>query len=51
MINQVLQANGQDPELFEIPVDLINEVQFVHPKLNFYLKLKQKYDLKLLLNY
>lgn len=28
----VLQANGADPELFEIPQDLILEVTIKHPK-------------------
>lgn len=28
----LLQANGNDPELFEIPEDLILEVPITHPK-------------------
>ena len=28
----VLQANGQDPEWFEIPQELVLEVNIVHPK-------------------
>lgn len=28
----VLQANGGDPELFEIPRDLVLEVEFTHPE-------------------
>ena len=28
----LLQANGNDPELFEIPEDLILEVHMSHPK-------------------
>ena len=28
----LLQANGNDPELFELPEDLILEVQITHPK-------------------
>ena len=28
----ILQANGQDPEMFELPSDLINEVEIVHPQ-------------------
>ena len=28
----VLQANGADPELFEIPPDLVLEVAFKHPE-------------------
>ena len=28
----VLQADGQDPELFEIPSDLVLEVEMTHPK-------------------
>ncbi len=31
MLPLVLQANGQKPELFEIPRDLIMEVDIVHP--------------------
>ncbi len=28
----VLQANGQDPEWFEIPQELVLEVNIIHPK-------------------
>lgn len=28
----VLQANGEEPEIFEIPDDLRFEVNFIHPK-------------------
>lgn len=28
----IVSANGQDPELFEYPSDLILEVPFSHPK-------------------
>lgn len=28
----LLQANGNDPELFEIPDDLVLEVPILHPK-------------------
>lgn len=28
----VLQANGMDPEMFEIPQDLILEIPIKHPK-------------------
>jgi nitric oxide synthase oxygenase domain/subunit len=28
----VLQANGQDPELFEIPSDLTVSLDLTHPK-------------------
>lgn len=28
----LLQANGNDPELFEIPEDLVLEVPIIHPK-------------------
>ena len=29
----VLQANGKDPELFDIPPELVLQVHFKHPKL------------------
>ena len=32
VLPMVLQANGQDPEWFEIPQELILEVPLVHPK-------------------
>lgn len=28
----ILQANGMDPEMFEIPAELIFEVPIKHPK-------------------
>ena len=28
----LLQANGQDPEMFEVPADLVLEVNITHPK-------------------
>jgi nitric oxide synthase oxygenase domain/subunit len=28
----VLQANGEDPQLFEIPPDLVMQVKITHPK-------------------
>uniref|UniRef100_A0A6I8PS58 Nitric oxide synthase n=1 Tax=Ornithorhynchus anatinus TaxID=9258 RepID=A0A6I8PS58_ORNAN len=38
----ILQANGQDPELFEIPPELILEVAMEHPKYEWF----QELDLK-----
>lgn len=38
----LLQANGNDPELFEIPEDLILEVPITHPKYEWF----QELDLK-----
>ncbi|CAI9615926.1 unnamed protein product [Staurois parvus] len=35
----VLQANGEDPELFEIPKDLICEVIIEHPRLEWFKEL------------
>ncbi|XP_069802274.1 nitric oxide synthase, inducible isoform X1 [Dendropsophus ebraccatus] len=32
----VLQANGEDPELFELPRDLISEVVMEHPKFEWF---------------
>lgn len=32
----VLQANGEDPEFFEIPKDLIHEVPMEHPKYDWF---------------
>jgi nitric oxide synthase oxygenase domain/subunit len=28
----VVQANGQDPELFEIPADLTTSLEIIHPQ-------------------
>ncbi len=28
----VLQASGQDPELFDLPKELVHEVEISHPK-------------------
>ncbi|MEE6468760.1 hypothetical protein FKM82_008371 [Ascaphus truei] len=39
----VLQANGQDPELFEIPPELIAEVSFEHPKYEWFKELNLKW--------
>ncbi|XP_073523877.1 nitric oxide synthase, inducible [Phyllobates terribilis] len=32
----VLQANGEDPELFELPKDLVSEVVIEHPKFEWF---------------
>ena len=32
MLPLVLQANGQDPEWFDLPSELILEVEILHPK-------------------
>ncbi|XP_004685212.1 PREDICTED: nitric oxide synthase, inducible [Condylura cristata] len=39
----VLQANGQDPELFEIPPDLVLEVAMEHPKYEWFQELELKW--------
>ncbi|XP_037348505.1 nitric oxide synthase, inducible [Talpa occidentalis] len=39
----VLQANGQDPELFEIPPDLVLEVSMEHPKYEWFQELELKW--------
>ncbi|KAM4795668.1 nitric oxide synthase, inducible [Rhinophrynus dorsalis] len=39
----VLQANGEDPELFEIPSDLILEVPMEHPKFEWFKELNLKW--------
>ncbi|XP_028851510.1 nitric oxide synthase 1 [Denticeps clupeoides] len=39
----LLQANGNDPELFEIPDDLILEVQIIHPKFEWFKDLNLKW--------
>uniref|UniRef100_A0A3Q2NWN5 Nitric oxide synthase 1 n=1 Tax=Fundulus heteroclitus TaxID=8078 RepID=A0A3Q2NWN5_FUNHE len=39
----LLQANGNDPELFEIPEDLILEVPIIHPKFEWFKDLELKW--------
>ncbi|TNN35933.1 Nitric oxide synthase, brain [Liparis tanakae] len=39
----LLQASGNDPELFEIPEDLILEVPFTHPKYEWFKDLELKW--------
>uniref|UniRef100_A0A8C7FKD8 Nitric oxide synthase n=1 Tax=Oncorhynchus kisutch TaxID=8019 RepID=A0A8C7FKD8_ONCKI len=39
----LLQSNGNDPELFEIPQDLILEVQITHPKYGWFKDLNLKW--------
>ncbi|XP_040856557.1 nitric oxide synthase, inducible isoform X3 [Ochotona curzoniae] len=39
----VLQANGQDPELFEIPPELVLEVPMEHPKYEWFRELELKW--------
>ncbi|KAI2581954.1 nitric oxide synthase 2 [Homo sapiens] len=39
----VLQANGRDPELFEIPPDLVLEVAMEHPKYEWFRELELKW--------
>ncbi|CAG5925376.1 unnamed protein product [Menidia menidia] len=39
----LLQANGNDPELFEIPEDLILEVPITHPKFEWFKELELKW--------
>ncbi|KAK3612609.1 hypothetical protein CHS0354_042118 [Potamilus streckersoni] len=39
----VLQANGHDPELFEIPPDLVLEVNLKHPKFPWFAELGLKW--------
>ncbi|XP_049716956.1 nitric oxide synthase, inducible isoform X1 [Elephas maximus indicus] len=39
----VLQANGRDPELFEIPPDLVLEVPLEHPKYEWFRELELKW--------
>uniref|UniRef100_A0A8C9TBP6 Nitric oxide synthase n=1 Tax=Scleropages formosus TaxID=113540 RepID=A0A8C9TBP6_SCLFO len=39
----LLQANGNDPELFEIPSDLILEVPITHPKFEWFKDLNLKW--------
>ncbi|XP_030078359.1 nitric oxide synthase, inducible [Microcaecilia unicolor] len=39
----VLQANGKDPELFEIPPDLVLEVSMEHPKYDWFKELDLKW--------
>uniref|UniRef100_H3C394 Nitric oxide synthase n=1 Tax=Tetraodon nigroviridis TaxID=99883 RepID=H3C394_TETNG len=39
----LLQANGNDPELFEIPEDLVLEVPITHPKYEWFKELELKW--------
>jgi nitric oxide synthase oxygenase domain/subunit len=39
----ILQANGQDPEMFELPSDLIREVEIIHPKFTWFADLKLRW--------
>ncbi|KAI2664960.1 Nitric oxide synthase, brain [Labeo rohita] len=39
----LLQANGNDPELFEIPDDLVLEVPIIHPKFDWFKELNLKW--------
>lgn len=39
----VLQANGQDPEWFELPPDLVMELPLVHPKYDWFRELNMKW--------
>ncbi|XP_076850942.1 nitric oxide synthase, inducible-like isoform X2 [Brachyhypopomus gauderio] len=39
----VLQANGEDPELFEIPPELVLEVQMEHPHYDWFKELNLKW--------
>ncbi|XP_016362919.1 nitric oxide synthase 1 [Sinocyclocheilus anshuiensis] len=39
----LLQANGNDPELFEIPDDLVLEVPIIHPKFEWFKELNLKW--------
>uniref|UniRef100_A0A8C1PGK1 nitric-oxide synthase (NADPH) n=1 Tax=Cyprinus carpio TaxID=7962 RepID=A0A8C1PGK1_CYPCA len=39
----LLQANGNDPELFEIPGDLVLEVPIIHPKFEWFKELNLKW--------
>ncbi|XP_062399931.1 nitric oxide synthase, brain [Sardina pilchardus] len=39
----LLQANGNDPELFELPDDLILEVPIIHPKFEWFKELDLKW--------
>ncbi|XP_073472780.1 nitric oxide synthase, inducible [Aquarana catesbeiana] len=39
----VLQANGEDPELFEIPKDLISEVIMEHPRFEWFKELSLRW--------
>ncbi|XP_014346908.1 nitric oxide synthase 2b, inducible [Latimeria chalumnae] len=39
----ILQANGQDPELFEIPPELVLEVEIEHPKYDWFKELGLKW--------
>uniref|UniRef100_A0A8C1TYS6 nitric-oxide synthase (NADPH) n=1 Tax=Cyprinus carpio TaxID=7962 RepID=A0A8C1TYS6_CYPCA len=39
----LLQANGNDPELFEIPGDLVLEVPIIHPKFEWFKEMNLKW--------
>uniref|UniRef100_A0A8D0G724 Nitric oxide synthase n=1 Tax=Sphenodon punctatus TaxID=8508 RepID=A0A8D0G724_SPHPU len=39
----ILQANGQDPELFELPPELVLEVSMEHPKYDWFKELDLKW--------
>ncbi|XP_041456958.1 nitric oxide synthase, endothelial-like [Lytechinus variegatus] len=39
----VLQVNGEDPEVFEIPRELVHEVELSHPELRWFVDLKLKW--------
>ena len=39
----VLQANGQDPEMFELPPELTTEVALIHPKYDWFKELNLKW--------
>ncbi|XP_039612590.1 nitric oxide synthase 2b, inducible [Polypterus senegalus] len=39
----ILQANGEDPELFEIPPDIILEVPMEHPRFDWFQELNLKW--------
>nr|DBA34249.1 TPA: hypothetical protein GDO54_001828 [Pyxicephalus adspersus] len=39
----ILQANGEDPELFEIPKDLISEVTIEHPRFEWFKEMNLKW--------
>ena len=43
MLPLVLQANGQDPEMFEIPSEIVMELNIVHPKYDWFADLKLKW--------
>ncbi|XP_071508919.1 nitric oxide synthase 3-like [Diadema antillarum] len=39
----VLQVNGDDPEVFDIPPELVHEVELVHPELRWFIDLRLKW--------